>query len=140
MDFYNVKQASYNNNPTNVIPEDVAGQNVSNQTQNLPVPIRPPRSLPTPSNQLPLIPPGEQTPRTVESIMYTPGYLRTQIGRMVRVEFLIGTNGLNDRIGTLLGVGASYILLRPIGTNDIELCDIYSIKFVTIYYRPLEVE
>lgn len=112
-----------------------ANQNVMPQTGNLPVPIRPSREL-TP--QIPAAPPGEQAPQTVQSVLYTPGYLKTQIGRTVRVEFLIGTNGLNDRIGTLLGVGASYILIRPIRTNDILLCDIYSIKFVTIYYKPLE--
>lgn len=74
-----------------------------------------------------------QSPLTTQNIMYTPGFLSTQIGRLMRVEFLIGTNGpLIDRVGTLVGVGASYILLRPSGTDDVLLCDIYSIKFVTI--------
>jgi hypothetical protein len=78
-------------------------------------------------------PSGMQVPQTVQSTMFTPGFLRTQIGRMIRVEFLIGTNGpLVDRTGTLLAVGASYILLRPINSDDVLLCDIYSIKFVTI--------
>ncbi|MCX8129681.1 MAG: hypothetical protein N3I35_06215 [Clostridia bacterium] len=80
------------------------------------------------------IPAGEQPPQTLQSTQYTPGYLRTQIGRRVRVEFLIGTNGTTDRLGTLVGVGASYILIRPEDTDDIMLCDIYSIKFVTFYY------
>ena len=75
---------------------------------------------------------GTQIPTTVESTLYTPGFLRTQIGRKVRVEFLIGTNGMTDRTGTLLAVGASYILIRPIESDDIMMCDIYSIKFVTI--------
>jgi len=74
-----------------------------------------------------------QVPTTLSSPMYTAGYLRTQIGKTMRVEFLIGTNGpLVDRTGVLIGVGASYILLRPIESDDILLCDIYSIKFVTI--------
>jgi hypothetical protein len=82
---------------------------------------------------VPAVPAGEQAPQTLTSTMYTPGFLRTQIGRRMRVEFLIGTSGPTvDRIGTLLGVGASYILLRPIESDDILLCDIYSIKFVTI--------
>lgn len=72
-------------------------------------------------------------PPTVQSTMYTPGFLATQIGKLMRVEFLIGTNGpLVDRVGTLISVGASYILLRPTGSDDVLLCDIYSIKFVTI--------
>lgn len=101
-----------------------------------------PSGLPTGPSPTPLIPgaivpaavPGEQPPPTVVSTLYTPGFLRTQIGRLMRVEFLIGTTGpMVDRIGTLLGVGVSYILIRPVGTNDTVVCDIYSIKFVTIY-------
>lgn len=89
---------------------------------------------PTPVTAAVPLPQGEQTPQTLQSILFTPGYLRTQIGKRMRVEFLIGTNGpLVDRIGTLVGVGASYILLRPVESDDILLCDIYSIRFVTIY-------
>jgi hypothetical protein len=81
----------------------------------------------------PAVPVGELPPTTLSSTLYTPGFLRTQIGQLLRVEFLIGTNGpLVDRTGTLLAVGASYILLRPINSDDILLCDIYSIKFVEI--------
>lgn len=77
-------------------------------------------------------PAASQVPVTVENVLFTPGFLRTQIGRRMRVEFLIGTNGFTDRTGTLLAVGASYIILRPIDSNELMLCDIYSIKFVTI--------
>lgn len=65
--------------------------------------------------------------------MYTPGFLRTQIGKRMRIEFLIGTSSFTDRTGTLLAVGASYILIRPVGSDDTMLCDIYSIKFITIF-------
>lgn len=81
---------------------------------------------------MPMTPPGEQTPQTLQSPMYTPGYLKTQIGKTMRVEFLMGSGPLVDRIGKLLEVGASYIILQPVGTDDRLLCDIYSIKFVTI--------
>ena len=64
--------------------------------------------------------------------MYTPAFLRQQIGKIVRVEFLIGTNNLVDRIGILEDVGVSYILLRSIESNTLVYCDLYSIKFVTI--------
>jgi len=73
-----------------------------------------------------------QVPQTVQNVLFTPGFLRTQIGRRVRVEFLIGTNNLTDRTGTLVAVGASYIIIRPIDSDDLMLCDMYSIKFVTI--------
>jgi hypothetical protein len=76
--------------------------------------------------------PGNQVPSTVENTFFTPGFLRTQIGRRVRVEFLLGTNLLTDRTGTLIAVGASYIVLKLVDSDDLMMCDIYSIKFVTI--------
>ncbi len=87
---------------------------------------------------VPVLPgsPGQPSPVTLESSLFTPGFLRTQIGKLMRVEFLIGTNGLTDRTGTLIAVGASYILLRlvagDINGGNTMMCDIYSIKFVTI--------
>jgi hypothetical protein len=84
-----------------------------------------------PAAGIPAAPPGEQAPQTVQNILYTPGFLRTQIGKRVRVEFLIGTGTLIDRSGTLIGVGTSYILLRLVESDDIMFCDMYSIKFVT---------
>lgn len=83
---------------------------------------------------VPAIPLSEQPPATLQSRLYTPGYLRSQIGKKMRVEFLIGTGTLVDRTGTLVGVGASYILLQLVETDDIMMCDIYSIKFATIFY------
>lgn len=65
---------------------------------------------------------------------YTQGYLKTQIGKRVRIEFLIGTNMLTDRIGTLMEVGISYVIIQPVETDDLLLADIYAIKFVTIYH------
>lgn len=79
---------------------------------------------------------SQTTPASVASItdniMYTQGYLRTQIGKLVRVQFLIGTNSLQDRTGILTQVGSSYIILRSLETGTDIFCDIYSIKFVTI--------
>ncbi|WZL75048.1 hypothetical protein QBE52_12520 [Clostridiaceae bacterium 35-E11] len=67
-------------------------------------------------------------------ISYTQGYLRTQIGRYVKIEFLIGTNMLIDREGTLVDVGISYVIIREPETDDLVLCDIYAIKFVRIFF------
>lgn len=81
-----------------------------------------------------LPPPGAETPSTVQSPYYTAGFLRNFVGCNMRVEFLIGTSGaLVDRIGVLTEVGASYIVLQPIQTDDLLMCDLYSIRFVTIY-------
>lgn len=72
------------------------------------------------------------SPEILTNNIYTPAFLRQQIGKLVRVEFLIGTNNLVDRIGILQDVGASYILLRSLESNTTIYADIYSIKFVTI--------
>jgi hypothetical protein len=73
------------------------------------------------------------TPQTTESIQYLAGYLKTQIGKRVKIEFLLGTNTLTDRDGTLLAVGVSYVIIREAETDDLLVCDLYSIKFVRIY-------
>ena len=75
---------------------------------------------------------NENTPEILTNPIYTPAFLREQIGRLMRVEFLIGTNNLVDRIGILQDVGASYILLRSFENDSLVYCDIYSIKFITI--------
>lgn len=71
-------------------------------------------------------------PEILKNNIYTPAFLREQIGRLMRVEFLIGTNNMVDRIGILQDVGASYILLRSVENDSLIYCDIYSIKFITI--------
>jgi hypothetical protein len=70
----------------------------------------------------------------VMDTQYTQGWLTTQIGKRVKIEFLIGTNMLIDREGTLVEVGISYVIINEVETDDLLLCDIYSIKFVRIYY------
>ena len=64
---------------------------------------------------------------------FTQGYLRQNIGQKIKVEFLIGTNMLIDREGTLVDVGISFIIINETETDDLLLCDIYSIKFVRFY-------
>ena len=77
----------------------------------------------------------QNSPEILTNSIYTPAFLREQIGKLMRVEFLIGTNNLVDRIEILEDVGASYILLRSLESDTIVYCDIYSIKFVTISNR-----
>jgi hypothetical protein len=74
--------------------------------------------------------PGSPTDLDTE---YTQGYLRTQIGKRMRITFLIGANMQQDREGILVNVGISYIILNETSTKNLVLCDIYSIKFVNIY-------
>jgi hypothetical protein len=77
---------------------------------------------------------NQPQPITTESLQYINGFLRTMIGKKVTVDFLIGTTSLVDKSGTLLGVGANYILINEIETDDLLVCDFYSIKFVRVYY------
>ncbi len=65
---------------------------------------------------------------------FTQGFLQTQIGRHVKVEFLIGTNMLIDREGLLVKAGTDYIIIQETETDDYLLCDMYSIKFIRFYY------
>ncbi|MGE5633305.1 MAG: hypothetical protein ACM3TR_19760 [Caulobacteraceae bacterium] len=102
---------------------------------------------PTAGQQIPVMPPSYHVPITgagpvdfdmlpstpVMDVEFTQGYLRTQIGARIKVEFLIGTDMLVDREGTLVNVGIAYIIIREVDTDDLLLCDIYSIKFVRFY-------
>lgn len=74
----------------------------------------------------------DNAPEVLKSGLYTPGFLRKHIGKLMRIEFLIGTTFLEDRLGVLEEVGASYIVLRSVQDNNLLYCDLYSIKFVTI--------
>ena len=75
-----------------------------------------------------------QSGATGESLQYMNGFLRTQVGRPVQVDFLVGTNSIVTRSGILLAVGANFILINETETDDILACDFYNIKFVRFYY------
>ncbi|ADK13563.1 hypothetical protein [Clostridium ljungdahlii] len=98
----------------------------SDEIRQTPMPSPPPTPSPSPFEMAPGSPVQQDT-------NYTQGYLRTQIGKRVRVTFLLGTGTLQDRAGTLDSVGISYIIIRNEETNTRELADIYSVKFVTIF-------
>ena len=98
------------------------------------MPAQPLPQTPPPSTSFSPPPMGSEAPPTVTNPYYLAGYLRTQIGRFMRIEFSLGTTGsLNDRIGILQDVGASYVVLRQFPSDDLIVGDLYSIKFITIY-------
>ncbi len=72
---------------------------------------------------------------TAESIQYLNGFIRTQIGRRVSIDFLVGSNTIVTKSGYLLGVAANYILLNELDTNDLTTCDFYNIKFIRFYFN-----
>lgn len=77
--------------------------------------------------------PKDENRQVTEGTAYTQGWLTTKIGLYIKVEFLIGTSMLIDREGFLTEVGISYIVLKESASNDLVMCDIYSIKFVRIF-------
>ena len=123
--------------------EDVTGQKNKNLTRS---PARASESLldippideitgesvmPSDSVLVPLFP--APAPASARTPQFSQGYLKEHIGQFVRVEFLVGADSaLIDRVGTLMQVGEDYIVIQPVGTDDLLLCDLYSIKFVTI--------
>jgi hypothetical protein len=86
---------------------------------------------PTPTNNQDFeVAPGSPV---ASNVLYNQGWLTTQIGKYVKIEFLIGTTMLIDREGILKEVGISYVVIEEAGTDDLVMCDIYSIKFVRIF-------
>lgn len=83
----------------------------------------------------PLIPPGYQEVLDYTNVQYLNGFLRTQIGKYIRVQQLIGSNIIEDRYGYLIGVGINYILMQELSTDNVLALDFYNIKFVYIYHN-----
>lgn len=85
---------------------------------------------------VPEIHPIQPAPEISGDTRYLPGFLSTQIGKIMRVELLLGEQ-VREKIGRLLDVGATYILLESADSYTTVMCDLYSIKFVTIIDTPL---
>lgn len=74
-----------------------------------------------------------ETMSALSDTVYLPGYLKTQIGKTVRVESLIG-GCLERRIGTLIQVGADYIVLKLYQSCSTMICEASSIKYITVIH------
>ncbi len=88
----------------------------------------------SPINQPEVEIPIQPGPPVLKDTKYLQGYLRENIGRYVRIDFLIGTNTLIDKAGELIDVGIDYVILREAETDDYDIGDLYSIKFVKIFF------
>lgn len=82
----------------------------------------------------PLLPDEYSEVLDYNAIQYLNGIFRTQIGRFVRVQQLVGSNTLQDFDGFLIGVGINYIILQEYANKDIRILDIYGIKQMYVYY------
>jgi hypothetical protein len=103
-----------------------------NETRQGPMPMPQPMPTPAADQGFDVTAESPASP-VVNNVLYNQGWLTTQIGKYVKIEFLIGSNLFIDREGMLTEVGISYVVIRETGTNDIVMCDIYSIKFVRVY-------
>lgn len=70
----------------------------------------------------------------VESVQAFVGFLRTQIGRYMRIEQLVGSNTIEDRYGFLVGIGTNFVILQEITSGNIMVIDLFSIRLTYIYY------
>ncbi|MEL4106694.1 hypothetical protein AAFA46_07665 [Oscillospiraceae bacterium WX1] len=71
-----------------------------------------------------------QGPPSVMSPGYIPNYLKSQIGKRVRAEFVFSSLYL-DKTGILREVGVNYFVLEDNATHAMIMCDLYSARFVT---------
>ena len=76
---------------------------------------------------------NKRVPEALKNTAYMPAYLSKHLGKLVRVECLLG-NELHQRIGILMTVGAGFIVLRS-KNNATLVCDLKSIRFVTIIHN-----
>lgn len=87
-----------------------------------------------PSTPGAVYPPVQEGPPTLMDINYIPGYLASNIGRNVRAEFILGTAQYVDKTGLLVDVGVNYFVLQDVNSRTYTMCDLYSVRFVTILY------
>jgi hypothetical protein len=101
----------------------------SQETQS---PVTPQPTRPMPQAQPSEQPDFVQGPPPSAEVGYIPYFLTQNIGKSVRAEFIIGNNQYADKTGILLEVGINYFVLDDVGSRTHIMCDLYSVKFVTI--------
>lgn len=131
MPYYQAPQSGTGSMPSNLMPETPAMTPSSPSSPSIAPGTNAGNNFPS---QLPnLTSPGTRQGPPVFDPGYVQGFLARNIGRRVRISFLIGTNSFVDKSGKILEVGINYVLLREAETDDQLMCDLYSIKFVNIY-------
>lgn len=89
----------------------------------------PERNVKTKMMQKPIV----SNPKVLNSPIFSGGYLRQNIGKLFKVESLIG-NLLDTRIGILLDVGADFIALKIHKSCCSLIIPTSSIKYITIIH------
>lgn len=93
-----------------------------------------PNAMPPIDNINPEMPINAAPGQAMDTARYMNDFLRTQIGRRVSVDFLVGMGTVVTKTGLLLAVGYNYILLNESNESYYVACDFYNIKFVRVYY------
>ena len=75
----------------------------------------------------------EQSNMCLDDTTYLPAFLNTMVGKLVRVESLIG-GCLESRVGIKFKVGADYIVLKLYRGCSTMVCDSSSIKYITVIH------
>lgn len=70
-------------------------------------------------------------PDALTNPAYLPAYLKKQTGKIVRLEFQIG-DALETRVGQLLDVGTTFVVIKLFKPSTTMICDISTIKFITV--------
>lgn len=96
-------------------------------------PVTPPMaSGPTMTPPSASMPSVQQGPPPVADRGFIPYYLTSNIGRFVRAEFILGNSTYMDKTGRLIEVGINYFVLEDVNSRTHIMCDLYSVRFVTI--------
>ena len=96
------------------------------------VPTQRSQAIPMPQMLSPDMPYMQQGPPPSTEPGFIPAYLTRNIGRNVRAEFVIGNSQYIDKVGKLIEVGINYFVLEDVNSRTHVMCDLYSVKFVTV--------
>lgn len=72
-------------------------------------------------------------PETLTNPVFVQGYVKNHIGKLIKVESLIG-NCLEYKVGILLSVGADYIVIKLHKGCSSMIIPTASIKYITIVH------
>lgn len=76
---------------------------------------------------------AENMAKRLADTVFMPGYLKTVIGKLVKIETLVG-NCLETRVGTLMTVGADYLVIKLYRSCCSMVCESSTVKYVTVIH------
>jgi len=96
-------------------------------------------SLPPVEREVPYVPPYGRMQDSFypgeNDLQYLNGFLRSQLGQRVTVEFASPAGQVLQKTGRLLQVGYNYIALSEEQGDGYTLFDFFGIRFITVHPR-----